>query len=106
MSALVIPFERPAERSPMTLAGVLAALPRIEHTMAWLGRHQIAVIGFGCTRKGPVVTVAAHPAVYMLAHGRAERREQKQVGAVRHEMWSFPTDNQVDIVWEEVVCVH
>lgn len=109
MSALLIPLRRheplPAlGHGRMTLAGVFAALPKIERAMDWLTKHHVAVVGFGCTRKGPVVTVAAHPAVYILAHGRAERREQRQAGATRHETWSFATDEGVDIVWEETVC--
>lgn len=94
------------KRPPLTLEQFIASLGLIESTMAWLMARQISILGFGCTRLGPCITVAAHPAVYMAAKGTAERRSYQQVGALRHELWSFAARGGVDLLWEEVVCTH
>ena len=107
MNALIIPIARPtASRPPMTLKRLVESLPKIESTIDWLISHQICVLGFGCCRSGPVVTVAAHPSVYMLARGEAERIGIDQRGLLRHETWRFAARGCVDVMWEEVVCVH
>lgn len=105
MIATVHPFHL-ADKPPLTLPQFMASLALIESTMAWLLGRQIAILGFGCTRKGPLITVAAHPAVYMAAKGSAERRGYRQVGALRHELWAFSARGGVEVCWEEVVCVH
>lgn len=106
MTSLVIPIKRPtADRPPMTLKRLLESLSLLESTISWLGKHQVCVIGFGC-RHRPLVTVAAHPAVYMLAKGSAERIGIEQVGMLRHETWRFAAPGNVEVLWEEVTCVH
>jgi len=104
VSATIHPY--PARRAPLTLAQFMASLAVIEATMAWLLGKRIAILGFGCTRSGPVITVAAHPAVYMAAKGSAERRSYRQIGALRHELWTFSARGGVEICWEETVCAH
>lgn len=95
-----------AEQGPTTLVRFLASLSLIETTIAWLLSKHVSVIGFGCTRFGPVITVAAHPAAYVAAKGAAERRGYRQIGQLRYERWSFKARGDVEVTWEEVVCVH
>lgn len=92
-------------REPLTLAQFIASLALIESTIAWLHAHQLCIISFGCTRRGPTVNVAAHPQAYALAKGQAERLRFRQEGALRHEVWVFTARGGVEIAWEEVVCV-
>ena len=107
MTTLIIPIERPtAARPPMTLKRLVESLPKIEATVEWLLKHQICILGFGCGRRGPFVTVAAHPTVYFLAKGEAESIGHDQRGALRHETWSFFARGNVEVLWEEVTCVH
>lgn len=106
MSATIHPFRRAADRPPITLTQFMASLALIEATMAWLVSNNLCVIGFGCTRHGPLITIAAQPAAYKLAKGSAERRGYRQIGALRHETWSFSAQGGVEVCWEEVVCVH
>lgn len=105
MTATIHRYRSP-DRAPLTVPQFMASLALIESTMTWLLGRQIAVIGFGCTRRGPLITVAPHPAVYMAAKGTAERRSIRQVGALRHELWTFAARGGVEVCWEEVVCVH
>lgn len=102
MSASIHRFSRP----PLTLAQFIASLALIESTMAWLQAHQLCIISFGCTRRGPTINVATHPMAYALAKGQAERLSFRQEGALRHEVWVFTARGGVEIAWEEVVCVH
>lgn len=105
MTATIHRYRSP-DRAPLTVPQFLASLALIESTMTWLLGKQIAILGFGCTRQGPLITVAAHPAVYMAAKGSAERRSFRQVGALRHELWTFAARGGVEVCWEEVVCVY
>ena len=93
-------------RDPLTFAQMIATLKDIEAICDWLTKNQVCVLGFRCSRSGPVVTVAPHPKVYALAKGDAERGEFRQVGALRHECWSFKTRRGVLVCWEDVRCVH
>lgn len=91
-------------RPPITLAQFITSLERIETAISWLLGKQIAILGFRCTRRGPCITVAPHPAIWSAARGAAERRSYRQIGALRHELWAFTTREGVDVLWEEVVC--
>lgn len=104
MSALIIPIARDKEPAPgpITWRDMLGALERISAAMDWLSAHQVAVLGFGCTRQGPVVTVAASPAVYTLFKARVETVGQHQVGALRHVLWEATAPGNVRVLWEEV----
>lgn len=97
--------QQPECRAPLTLVEMLASIKQIKRATDWLLRHHICVLGFRCSRKGPVISVAPHPNVYALAHGEAERCGYQQKGALRHERWEFSSQG-IRITWEEVVCVH
>lgn len=105
MSATIHQFAH-RRGEPMTLSQFMASLGLIESTIDWLSRNHVSVIGFGCTRNGPVITVAPHPSVYIAGKGEAERIGYRQIGALRHELWSFKARGDVVVCWEEVVCVH
>lgn len=107
MSATVHPMPgiRPGRHDPLTLQEMLASVREIERTADWLLKHHVCLLGFRCNRRGPLITVAPHPRVYILSKGAAERCEFRQVGALRYERWEFAR-NGVRITWEEVVCVH
>lgn len=96
----------PHRQEPLTFVQMLASLKDIEAICAWLAKNQVCVLGFRCSRTGPVVTVEPHPRVYALAKGDAYREGFRQVGAARHECWSFKTRRGVTVCWEEVRCVH
>lgn len=106
MTASIHHYHAPARKAPITLGQFMASLQLIEDTMAWLLANHLAIVSFGCTRRGPTINVAAHPAAYIIAKGQAWRRSFRQEGALRHEVWVFTAKGGVEIAWEEVTCVH
>lgn len=105
MSASIHHYRAPARKTPITLGQFIASLQLIEETMEWLLANQLAIVSFGCTRRGPTINIAAQPRAYLIARGQAWRRSFSQVGALRHEVWVFAAKGGVEIAWEEVVCV-
>ena len=81
------------------------AQTRIERCSQWLAENGVCVLAFtGTTLHDPIIVAAAHPKVWMLFSGRAERTGYRQDAALRYETWEGSDQiNQVRVRWQEVV---